>query len=63
MTTTPPKTIYLTVREDGVKVMAIDKAPLADGLFYAAHHLSGAERLDLIERLQGAHAEIEARGR
>lgn len=29
----------------------------------AAHHLSGDERLDLIERPQAAHAEIEAPGR
>lgn len=36
---------------------------IADGLFYAAHVMSGNERLELIEKLQAKHAEIEARGR
>jgi hypothetical protein len=36
---------------------------LAEGLFLAARHLTGQERLDLIERLQASHAELEAVGR
>jgi hypothetical protein len=63
MTPTPPKTINYTVRE-GETLLTHYSGALADGLYHAAaHHLSGAERLDLIERLQAAHAEIEARGR
>lgn len=57
------KTICLTVREDGKKIMDLKNSSLADGLFYAAHVLSGNERLDLIERLQAALAELEARFR
>jgi hypothetical protein len=62
MTPIPPKTISMTVRE-GTTVAMVFAGELADGLFEAARHLSGAERLELIERLQAAHAEIEARGR
>lgn len=36
---------------------------LSEGLFYAAHHLTGQERLDLIAKLQAKHAELEAVGR
>lgn len=36
---------------------------LAEGLFLAARHLSGQERLDLIERLKAAHNELESVGR
>lgn len=36
---------------------------LAEGLFIAARHLTGQERLDLIQRLQDSHAELEAVGR
>jgi hypothetical protein len=36
---------------------------LAEGLFLAARHLTGQERLDQIERLQAAHANLEAMGR
>jgi hypothetical protein len=36
---------------------------LAEGLYLAARHLSGQERLDLIQRLQDSHAELEAVGR
>lgn len=36
---------------------------LAEGLFLAARHLSGQERLDLIAKLQEKHAELEAVGR
>lgn len=63
MTPAPPKTISFTAREGDTLLMQYDGA-LADGIFHAAaHHLSGAERLDLIERLQAAHDEIEACGR
>ncbi len=36
---------------------------LAEGLFQAARHLTGLERLELIQRLQDSHAELEAVGR
>lgn len=36
---------------------------LAEGLFMAARHLTGQERLALIQRLQDSHAELEAVGR
>jgi hypothetical protein len=36
---------------------------LAEGLFQAARHLTGIERLKLIQRLQDSHAELEAVGR
>ena len=36
---------------------------LPEGLFYAARHLTGQERLDLIAKLQAKHAELEAVGR
>jgi hypothetical protein len=36
---------------------------LAEGLFLAARHLTGQERLKLIQRLQDSHAELEAVGR
>ncbi|MCF7541849.1 hypothetical protein [Pseudomonas petrae] len=36
---------------------------LAEGLFLAARHLTGQERLELIQRLQDSHAELEAVGR
>jgi hypothetical protein len=36
---------------------------LAEGLYLAARHLTGQERLDLIQRLQDTHAELEAVGR
>lgn len=58
-----PKKITLTIHEDGKKVMSLHNSELADGLFYAAHVLTGSERLDLIEKLQTAHAELEARFR
>ena len=35
----------------------------ADGIFYAACSLLGKERLELIEKLQAKHAELEAVGR
>ena len=35
----------------------------ADGVFYAACTLPGAERLELITKLQAKHAELEAVGR
>ena len=41
------KTISLTVREDATEVMALDNSPLLDGLLYAAHLLSGTQRLEL----------------
>lgn len=63
MTDLTAKTISLTVREGGKKVMSLDGSPLADGILYAAHVLTGNERLDLIEKLQAAHAELEARFR
>lgn len=60
---TTPTTINLAVRE-GDTLLMMYSGPLTDGLFHAAaHHLSGAERLELIERLQAAHDEIEACGR
>jgi hypothetical protein len=37
--------------------------PAADGVFYAACSLLGRERLELIEKLQAKHAELEAVGR
>lgn len=58
-----PKTICLTVFEDGTKVMALNNGPLLEGLLYAAHLLSGDQRLELIEQLQAVHAELEARFR
>lgn len=36
---------------------------LAEGLYLAARHLSGQERLELIQRLQDSNAELEAVGR
>lgn len=36
---------------------------LAEGLYLAARHLTGQERLELIQRLQDSHAELEAAGR
>ncbi|WP_074892043.1 hypothetical protein [Pseudomonas graminis] len=36
---------------------------LAEGLFQASRHLSGNERMELIQRLQDSHAELEAVGR
>lgn len=36
---------------------------LPDGLFLAARHLTGQERLELIQRLQASHAELESVGR
>lgn len=36
---------------------------LAEGLYLAARHLTGLERLELIQRLQDSHAELEAVGR
>ena len=36
---------------------------LAEGLYLAALHLTGQERLELIQRLQDSHAELEAVGR
>lgn len=63
MTTTPLKTISLTVHEGGKKVMSLHNSELVNGLFYAAHVLTGIERLDLIEKIQAAHAELEARFR
>lgn len=36
---------------------------LAEGLYLAARHLNGQQRLELIQRLQGSHAELEAVGR
>jgi hypothetical protein len=36
---------------------------LVEGLFLAARHLIGQERLELIQRLQDSHAELEAVGR
>lgn len=58
-----PKTISLTVREGDTKVMELENSSMVDGLFYAAHVLTGAERLELIEKLQAAHAELESRFR
>lgn len=58
-----PTTINFAVRE-GETLLMMYSGALTDGLFHAAaHHLSGAERLELIERLQAAHDEIEAYGR
>lgn len=37
--------------------------PAADGVFYAALTLPGADRLELIAKLQAKHAELEAVGR
>lgn len=37
--------------------------PPADGVFYAACTLPGADRLELIAKLQAKHAELEAVGR
>jgi len=36
---------------------------LPEGLFYAAHHMTGQERLDFIAKLQEKHAQLEAMGR
>lgn len=36
---------------------------LAEGLYLAARHMTGQERLELIQRLQESHAELEAVGR
>ncbi len=36
---------------------------LAEGLYLAARHLTGQERLELIQRLQDSQAELEAVGR
>jgi hypothetical protein len=36
---------------------------LAEGLYLAARHLTGQERLELIQRLQDSHSELEAVGR
>ncbi|MFP3924620.1 hypothetical protein [Pseudomonas sp. W5-36] len=35
---------------------------LAEGLFLAARHLTGQERLELIQRLQDSHAEVKPVG-
>ena len=57
------KKISLTISEDGKKVMSLNNSELGSGLLYAAHVLTGNERLDLIEKLQAVHAELEARFR
>lgn len=36
---------------------------LAEGLYLAARHLTGQERLELIQRMQDSQAELEAFGR
>jgi hypothetical protein len=36
---------------------------VTEGIFYAACILLGADRLELIEKLQAKHAELEAVGR
>ncbi|MFP3849109.1 hypothetical protein [Pseudomonas sp. W5-01] len=36
---------------------------LAEGLYLAARHLNGQERLELIQRMQDSQAELEAFGR
>ncbi|MBA1200494.1 hypothetical protein G7009_01580 [Pseudomonas capeferrum] len=63
MVTPATKTVCLTVREAGTKIMELQRSPLLDGLLYAAHVLSGAERLELIAQLQAVHDELEARFR
>lgn len=60
---TAAKSVDITVRQGGKKVMALANSPLHEGLLYAAHLLTGEQRLELIKDLQDVHAELEARFR
>jgi hypothetical protein len=56
-----PKHVTIDV-EHPAGSMSFD-GDLAEGLYLAARHLSGQERLEFIERLRASHAELEAVGR
>ncbi len=55
------QSVDIIVREDGKPAMKLTNSPLYEGLLYAVHLLTGEQRLRLIEELQAAHAELEAR--
>ncbi|MDZ5601708.1 hypothetical protein SJI00_02805 [Pseudomonas sp. RP23018S] len=55
--------VDIKVRENGKHVMSLENSPLYEGLLYAAHLLSGEQRLELIKDLQTVQAELEARFR
>lgn len=59
---TEPKAI-LTIHEGGHKIMQHEGA-LPEALYHAAaNHLTGDQRLELIEKLQANHAALESRFR
>ncbi|MBD8492990.1 hypothetical protein IFR09_11175 [Pseudomonas syringae] len=63
MDPSPGQTINFKIFEGKTLCMAVANSSLLSGLHLAAHRLTGAERLELIEKLQKTHAELEARYR
>ncbi|WP_109514785.1 hypothetical protein [Pseudomonas ovata] len=57
------QTIDFKIFEGKKLCMAVENGNLLSALHLAAHRLSGAERLELIEKLKKTHAELEARYR
>lgn len=57
----PDQPKHRTIITHGETLLMDHDGNLVDGLYWAAaNHLTTSERLDLIERLQASHAEIEA---
>ncbi len=59
----PEQKIDFKIFEGKKLCMAVENGSLLSGLHLAAHRLTGAERLELIEKLKKTHAELEARYR
>lgn len=59
----PEKPTTLTINEDGRKLVELE-CSLPEAIYHAAaNHLTGDQRLELIEKLQVNHAALESRFR